>query len=1030
MSKITKAICDSIRNNKWLYITYKHEDKEKDNTYYRIGIRDFYYSKDNKRMVKCDIYNIDKGKDTLKEKSIYFDNIISATILDFTHFKTPEELTNKLERKPKELNFLEYTKNNNDILDYYIECAKKDNDPYQKESFIIPGIDIDTLIKENYITLNEEQEKIITKEIIEKYGKPSLKTKSTFDFIISNVLIERNNKKFVVCYYDLIFDPSDKTLTIGEELKFNNTFLLQAFPNTYEEYKIGDNFNNKNKLKDINENKVSLFSFIEMKIEDFIDLFNKDKDKGISILREGLKYGDKLFNTKNEIMVLERNFNIDLTSTYYEIKREFNEAIAPYPLKAFFGEISRQTYFHSRKEPFLVLYDEKPNIDQISALYNALRYPVTYVQGPPGTGKTQTILNVILSAFFNEKTVLMSSSNNKPVDGVVEKFNFKYFDKEILFPFLRLGNKDEMLKAAKKIISLYTMKFDKDVNETKLNHLFEGYTNKVKELINLLSNYERKKELNVSIRSIENFLAKSNIEDLPTLNSCNEYRNKLLKEYDSIPSINNETVQSFIAPVKKDNKFLQYLYFKSLKYILNLKKPRYARLIEICTNENEKKLVTDFNEWLANNDNLKLLLEAFPIIFTTNISCYKLGDGARKFDLGIIDEAGQCSIAYSLLPIARVNSLLLLGDVSQLQPVVVLDKATNNNLMNKFKIDKSYDYTTNSIYTVMQNHDNISKSIFLSYHYRCGKRIINFSNERFYNNKIKVSNDLIDGEIEFYNVKENEDNLNKSPKNSSIDEARGIVDLIKNNHYKNATILTPFVNQVNLINSMLKEENLDSEVKCGSIHTMQGAENDVIILSTAISKKTSPGTYNWIKQNSELVNVAVTRAKKKLIVCGNKESIDNFSSLKDDDLSMLVNYCSKNGDFKVFPNEKYSASIGYALTKSLEMEFYETMKYFVSIYQNYKVKRDVKLSDLILNNDESKEDISFDSVIFKIEKGKEKPIIAILINNNDPSNNYELEKIKEYKEKIAEEINLKLYTIPNQLVKDYELIKSLVFSRK
>ena len=98
MSKITKAICDSIRNNKWLYITYKHENKEKDKTYYWIGIRDFYYSKDNKRMVKCDIYNIDKGKDTLKEKSIYFDNIISATILDFTHFKTPEELTNKLDK--------------------------------------------------------------------------------------------------------------------------------------------------------------------------------------------------------------------------------------------------------------------------------------------------------------------------------------------------------------------------------------------------------------------------------------------------------------------------------------------------------------------------------------------------------------------------------------------------------------------------------------------------------------------------------------------------------------------------------------------------------------------------------------------------------------------------------------------------------------------------------------------------------------------------------------------------------------------
>ena len=46
--------------------------------------------------------------------------------------------------------------------------------------------------------------------------------------------------------------------------------------------------------------------------------------------------------------------------------------------------------------------------------------------GPPGTGKTQTILNVILSAFFNERSVLVCSSNNKPVDGITDKLDFKY----------------------------------------------------------------------------------------------------------------------------------------------------------------------------------------------------------------------------------------------------------------------------------------------------------------------------------------------------------------------------------------------------------------------------------------------------------------------------------------------------------------------------------------------------------------------------------------------------------------------------
>ena len=145
MNKITKAICDSIKNNKWLYIKYK-KDKDSDinYTFYWIGIRDFYYSKENKRMIKCDIFNSEKSLNTIKEASIYFDNVVDASLLDFTHFKTPDTLVNKLENKNnKELEYLEYTKNDNDILDYYNECAKKDSDPFQKESFILPGIDID-----------------------------------------------------------------------------------------------------------------------------------------------------------------------------------------------------------------------------------------------------------------------------------------------------------------------------------------------------------------------------------------------------------------------------------------------------------------------------------------------------------------------------------------------------------------------------------------------------------------------------------------------------------------------------------------------------------------------------------------------------------------------------------------------------------------------------------------------------------------------------------------------------------------------
>ena len=52
-----------------------------------------------------------------------------------------------------------------------------------------------------------------------------------------------------------------------------------------------------------------------------------------------------------------------------------------------------------------------------------MKYPLAYIQGPPGTGKTNTIINTIVTAFFNERTVLFASNNNHPIDGVYEKLS-------------------------------------------------------------------------------------------------------------------------------------------------------------------------------------------------------------------------------------------------------------------------------------------------------------------------------------------------------------------------------------------------------------------------------------------------------------------------------------------------------------------------------------------------------------------------------------------------------------------------------
>ena len=50
--------------------------------------------------------------------------------------------------------------------------------------------------------------------------------------------------------------------------------------------------------------------------------------------------------------------------------------------------------------------------------------------------------------------MLICSSNNKPVDGIVEKLKFEYKGEVVNFPYLRLGNYEDVKKATKRIKEL------------------------------------------------------------------------------------------------------------------------------------------------------------------------------------------------------------------------------------------------------------------------------------------------------------------------------------------------------------------------------------------------------------------------------------------------------------------------------------------------------------------------------------------------------------------------------------------------
>ena len=105
-------------------------------------------------------------------------------------------------------------------------------------------------------------------------------------------------------------------------------------------------------------------------------------------------------------------------------------------------------------------------------------------------GKTQTILNIVVNCLTNNKTLLISSNNNIPIDGIKDKlFLGKYNNKEILFPIIRLGNNKciaEALKIDEYLTSpSFTILNEYDANGIKLYHFDLYRLNTIEDLENI-----------------------------------------------------------------------------------------------------------------------------------------------------------------------------------------------------------------------------------------------------------------------------------------------------------------------------------------------------------------------------------------------------------------------------------------------------------------------------------------------------------------------------------------------------------------
>jgi hypothetical protein len=260
----------------------------------------------------------------------------------------------------------------------------------------------------------------------------------------------------------------------------------------------------------------------------------------------------------------------------------------------------------------------------------------------------------------------------------------------------------------------------------------------------------------------------------------------------------------------------------------------------------------------------------------------------KLFDLVVIDEASQCSIPSVLPLLFRARRALIIGDPMQLghipgiTPQQERQARVSAGLSAAQLEDHRLAYHVYSAYHAAAQHDE--ETLLLDEHYRCHPQIADVVNGYCYAGRLRVLTDVrrqvpaldpiglsapapILGWVDVSYGQSARGPGGISWLNSGeVTRVREVVEDLLARLPADATVgvVTPFKAQRDALAKVLR----DDRVRVGTVHTFQGGQRDVMVLSPVATANTPPETTHWVASQVNLWNVAITRARSQLITVG------------------------------------------------------------------------------------------------------------------------------------------------------------------
>jgi len=273
------------------------------------------------------------------------------------------------------------------------------------------------------------------------------------------------------------------------------------------------------------------------------------------------------------------------------------------------------------------------------------------------------------------------------------------------------------------------------------------------------------------------------------------------------------------------------------------------------------------------------LIRESKVICTTLIGVSHKSITDLKFRTVVIDEASQALEPECWNAMLKAERVILAGDHLQLAPTVK-------------SIDAAKIGLGETLLTRMTG--TIKHTYLLNVQYRMNEKILSFSNEQFYENKLSsdpknAERLLEEGDAPLVMIDTSGCGFEEQINERSLSKRNQGEYFILREHfiqnraiYENATIgiISPYSEQVKYLRSKIEEDEIFKEIDLivNSIDGFQGQEKDVIYISLV---RSNPNGEVGFLADERRLNVAMTRARKKLIIIGDMSTLSTKKIFSD-----------------------------------------------------------------------------------------------------------------------------------------------------